>query len=73
MTKKKAQEALEIAKELAKRAKSPTDLHNAFFGVGGKFSELFTQRAEREASLQTPQYREICQLRAALAKSDVAS
>ena len=69
MNKKKAQEALKIAKELAKMAKSSTDFHNAFFGVGGKFGELFPERAEREAFLKTPQYREISQMRAALANS----
>ena len=68
MNKKKVQEALNIAKELAKTAKSATDFHNAFFGVGGKFSELFPERTEREAFLKTPQYREIFQIRAALAK-----
>jgi hypothetical protein len=67
---KKAQEALKIAKELAKTARSSTDFHNAFFGVGGKFGELFPERADREAFLKTPQYREIFQMRAALAKSD---
>lgn len=70
MNKKKAQEALIIAKKLAKTAKSATDFHNAFFGVGGKFGEIFPERAEREAFLQTPQYREIFQMRAALAKSE---
>ena len=70
MNKKKAHEALKIAKELAKAAKSSTDFHNAFFGIGGKFGELFPERAEREAFLKTPQYREIFQMRAALANAD---
>jgi len=70
MNKQKLQESLKLAKELAKTAKSPTDFHNAFFGVGGKFGELFPERAEREAFLKTPQYREIFQMRAALAKPD---
>jgi hypothetical protein len=55
---------------LAKTARSSTDFHNAFFGVGGRFGELFPERAEREAFLKTPQYREIFRMRAALAKSD---
>jgi hypothetical protein len=69
MNKKKAQEALKIAKELAKAAKSATDFHNAFFGIGGKFGELFTERAERQAFLKTPEYREIFQIRAAMERS----
>lgn len=32
----KAQQALRIAQELAKDAKSSVALHNAFFGIGGK-------------------------------------
>ena len=62
----KAQEALLIAQELAKQAKSATDLHNAFFGIGGKFGELFPLREAREAFLKTPEYQEIVRLRAAL-------
>ena len=70
MSKKKAQEALRIATQLAKTAKSATDFHNAFFGIGGKFVELFPERAEREAFLNTPEYRQIAELRAAFAKAD---
>ena len=70
MNKKKAQHALKIAKELAKSAKSATDFHNAFFGVGGKFGELFPDRTDREAFLKTSEYGEIFQLRAALAQSE---
>jgi hypothetical protein len=66
MNKRKAEEALKVAKELAKTAKSATDFHNAFFGIGGKFGQVFPDRAEREAFLKTPQYREIFQMRAAL-------
>jgi hypothetical protein len=66
MNKNKADEALKVAKELAKTAKSATDFHNAFFGIGGKFGELFPDRAGREAFLTTPQYREIFKMRAAL-------
>ena len=62
----KAQEALLIAQELAKQAKSATDLHNAFFGIGGKFGELFPVREEREAFAKTPEYQEILRMREAL-------
>ncbi|MCI0376888.1 MAG: hypothetical protein L0215_04735 [Gemmataceae bacterium] len=69
MNEKRAKEALKIAKKLAKAAKSATDFHNAFFGVGGKFGELSPERAEREAFLKTRQYQEIFQIRAELEKS----
>jgi hypothetical protein len=69
----KAQEALRIARELAQEAKSATDLHNAFFGIGGKFSELFPTRAEREAFALTPEYQEIVRLRAALPQREKAA
>ena len=70
MKKNKAQQALRIAKELAKEAKSSIDFHNAFFGVGGKFGELFPERAEREAFAKTPEYKAILQMRTDLRKSD---
>jgi hypothetical protein len=70
MTKKQAKQALAIAMDLAKDAKSATDFHNAFFGIGGKFGELFPSRADREAFLKTPEYEEIFQIRAALRKSE---
>ena len=62
----KTQEALRIARELAQGAKSATDLHNAFFGIGGKFAQLFPTRAEREEFAKTPEYQEIVRMRAAL-------
>ena len=66
-------EALQIARDLARSAKSATDLHNAFFGIGGKFSELFPTRAEREAFAQTPEYQEIVRLRAQLGQREKAA
>lgn len=69
----KAQAALHIARELAREAKSATDFHNAFFGVGGRFAELFPTRAEREAFAKTPEYQEIVQLRAALRQGEKAA
>jgi hypothetical protein len=70
MTRKKAQEALSIAKELAKKAKSSVDFHNAFFGIGGKFGELFPTRPERAAFRKTPEYREIFRMRAEMRESE---
>ena len=69
----KAQEALRIAQEIAKQAKSATDFHNAFFGIGGKFGELFQTRGEREAFARTTEYQEIFRLRATLPPSDRAA
>jgi hypothetical protein len=62
----KAQEALRIAKELAKQAKTATDFHNAFFGIGGKFGEIFPTRDEREEFANTSEYQEIRRLRSSL-------
>jgi phage anti-repressor protein len=73
MDSSKAQEALRLARELALSAKSATDLHNAFFGIGGKFGELFPTRAERETFAQTPEYQEIIRLRAALQQTEKAA
>ena len=69
----KAQQALLIAQELAKDAKSSVDLHNAFFGIGGKFGELFPTRAEREAFAKTPEYQEILRLRSQLPRPEKAA
>ena len=74
MDKTKLQEAVEFVKAQASRGISATDLHNAFFGNGGKFAELFPSRADREAFLQTDEYQQIFQLRESLrAKERVAS
>jgi phage anti-repressor protein len=69
----KAQEALLIAQKLTKQVTSATDLHNAFFGVGGKFAELFPTRSEREAFAKTSEYQEILRLRAAMAQLEKAA
>jgi len=70
MKRTKAQEALAIAKELAKEAKSSVDFHNAFFGIGGRLGELFPSRAERNAFFRSPEYEKIFELRAALRRSE---
>lgn len=73
MKKTKAARALQIAKKLARRAKSATDLHNAFFGIGGKFGELFPTRAERESFAQTQEYQEILRIRTELREKEKAA
>ena len=70
MTKKKAQEALMIANRLAKDAKCATDFHNAFFGIGGRFGQMFPTVAERTAFMKTPEYREIFRMRAEMRKAE---
>ena len=68
MAKSKAQAALEFVREEAKRSPSDTDLHNAFFGNGGKFGQFFPPREDREAFAKTPEYEEIVRIRASLAR-----
>jgi hypothetical protein len=68
MVKSKAQMALEFVREEAKRCSSDTDLHNAFFGNGGKFGQLFPNREEREAFTKTPEYEQIVRIRESLAR-----
>ena len=72
MSRAKARQALVIAKALFKDAKCSTDFHNAFFGIGGRFGELFPERVQREAFAKTAEYREILELRAALPESEQA-
>jgi hypothetical protein len=69
----KAQQALQIAQELAKVSKTSVDLHNAFFGIGGKFGELFPTLAEREEFAKTPEYQEILRLRSRLPRAEKAA
>jgi hypothetical protein len=73
MDAKKAQETLRIAREIAQNAKSAADVHNAFFGINGKLSELLPTRSEREAFAKTRQFQEIVRLRAALPQREKAA
>jgi hypothetical protein len=63
MAKSKAQQALEFFREQAKRCETERDLHNAFFGIGGKVGQLFPTRAERETFWLTPEFAEIDRIR----------
>jgi hypothetical protein len=69
MIQSKAEQALLFVREIAQGGASAIDVHNAFFGNGGKFAELFPTRAEREPFLETPEYREICRIRSAMRRS----
>jgi hypothetical protein len=62
MEKTKAQQALEFVRQQAKLAESETDLHNVFFGNGGRFGQLFPTRNEREAFRGSREYRDICRI-----------
>ena len=73
MAKSKAQQALEFVRQLAACGASATDVHNAFFGNGGRFGELFPSRAEREAFLRTAEYQEIARLRLELRHQEKAA
>lgn len=66
MARSKAQQALAFVRQQAAICESSTDLHNIFFGNGGKFGQMFPTRAEREAFLLTPEYEEIVRIRESL-------
>jgi hypothetical protein len=59
MPKSKAQQALDFVRQIAPKCDTATDLHNAFWGVGGKLGQLFTTRKEREEFVRTPEYAQI--------------
>jgi hypothetical protein len=62
MAKSKARMALEFVRREAARAATATDLHNVFFGNGGRYGKLFPTREEREAFSRTPEYKEIVRI-----------
>jgi hypothetical protein len=68
MAKSKAQQALEFVREQAPHCDSPRDLHNIFFGIGAKFSQLFPTLPEREAFMLTPEYEEIVRIRESIGR-----
>ena len=59
MSTPKYNEALRFVEERAKTAKSWIALNNAFFGVGGKLSQLFPTREDCTAFSQSDQYKRI--------------
>ncbi len=66
MPKSKAQQALDFYKQAARLCQTPRDLHNVFFGIGGKFGQLFPTREEREAFMRSPEFAEIDRIRDAI-------
>jgi hypothetical protein len=66
MRKSKAQQALEFVRQIAPKCETATDLHNAFWGIGGRLGQLFITREEREAFMRTPEYAQIEKIRESL-------
>ena len=66
-TKKRSQngpaaQLLQIAKEAATRCEHWEDLHNAVYGVGGSFSQLFSTPTARVAFSKSPEHAAIREL-----------
>jgi predicted HicB family RNase H-like nuclease len=55
----KAQQALEIAREVAAATKDWHEFWNALFGLTGRLTDLFATRAEREQFAKTREHTEI--------------
>jgi hypothetical protein len=66
MAKTKAQQALDFVRAKAPECETATDLHNAFWGIGGKLGQLFPTREQREAFMKTPEYKQIDRIRESL-------
>jgi len=62
MDKTNAQQALDFVKQQAASVETETDLHNLFFGIGGRFGQLFPTLDERETFRSSREYREIGQI-----------
>lgn len=73
MSTTRAQQALKVFQELAQQADSATDLHNAFFGIGGKLGQMFPTREGREAFAQTPEYAEIVRIKTEMRQQESAT
>jgi len=71
-TESAAQQLLAFAKKRAGTCKTWIDLPNAVYGIGGKFGELMPTRSERAAFVETPEFRQIADLTAALPRERVA-
>jgi hypothetical protein len=56
---RQAEEMLRLAKQLAEKGDTWTQVHNALFGVGGETSRRFPSEKERLAFAKTPEYKKI--------------
>ena len=61
-TQTKAKEALDFVKEKAKTCETWIELHNAVFGIGGKFTELFPTQSERVQFTKTEEFGKLQEL-----------
>lgn len=69
MGKSKARQALEFVQKVAEGTDDWVTLHNSFWGIGGKASELFPARADRTAFAKTPEFQEISDIKLAMMKN----
>lgn len=54
--------AVEFVREKARTTDNWVELHNAFFGVGGKLMELFPQKQARLRFAASPEFKEITEM-----------
>lgn len=66
-----AQQLLAFAKQRGATCKTWIDLHNAVYGIGGKFGELMPKQSERAAFVKTPEFQQVADLIAALPRNPV--
>ncbi len=66
MAKSKAQQALEFYRQAARVCPSPRELHNVFFGIGGKVGQLFPTREQRDVFFRSAEFAEIDRIRDAI-------
>ena len=65
-----AAQLLEFAQATAKTSTTWMQLHNAVYGLGGKFGELFPDQKSRVVFAKSPEFREIASLIGSLKGDD---
>ncbi|MEX0712384.1 MAG: toxin-antitoxin system HicB family antitoxin [Pirellulales bacterium] len=55
----RAKRALQAARDLKKSEADWVQAHNALYGIGGKFGQLFPTQSDRTAFLKTPEAAEV--------------
>ncbi len=58
----KEQQLLAFARQLADQGADWIEVHNAIFGIGGKFGQLFTTAPERSRFFKTAENKEIARV-----------
>lgn len=69
----KAKQSLDFVRQQVAAGAGAAEVHNSFFGIDGRFAELFPTRGERDAFMATPEYEEIFEIRVALRKQERAA